>query len=119
MLKKKLSKEIRRQRIRKKVSGTPERLRLSIFRSLNNIYVQIIDDIKGHTLISASTMEKEIRGKGLNKGNKEMAKKIGQIIAERAIKSGIKKIVFDRSGFKYHGCIKSLAEGAREVGLEF
>jgi large subunit ribosomal protein L18 len=113
------AKKRRHERIRKQVSGTPDKPRLSVYRSLNNIYVQVIDDIKGHTLVSASTLDKELKAEKGHKGNVAAAKKVGQLIASRAVKAGIKKVVFDRSGYKYHGCIKSLAEGAREGGLEF
>jgi len=111
--------ERRRQRIRKKVFGTSERPRLCIFRSLNHIYAQIIDDTKGHTLVSASTLDKELKDLKGHKGNKEFAKKVGELIAERAIKLGITKVVFDRAGYKYHGCVKALADAARERGLQF
>jgi len=109
----------RRQRIRKKVFGTSERPRLCIFRSLNHIYAQIIDDTKGHTLVAASTLDKEFKDLKGHKGNKEFAKKVGELIAERAIKLGITKVVFDRAGYKYHGCVKALADAARERGLQF
>jgi large subunit ribosomal protein L18 len=109
----------RRQRIRKKVFGTSERPRLCIFRSLNHIYAQIIDDTKGHTLVAASTLDKELKDLKGHKGNKEFAKKVGELIAERAIKLGITKVVFDRAGYKYHGCVKALADAARERGLQF
>jgi len=109
----------RRQRIRKKVLGTSERPRLCIFRSLNHIYAQIIDDTKGHTLVAASTLDKELKDLKGHKGNKEFAKKVGELIAERAIKLGITKVVFDRAGYKYHGCVKALADAARERGLQF
>lgn len=106
-------------RIRKKVIGTAERPRLCIFKSLNNIYAQIIDDTKGHTLVSASTLDKELREKEGHKGNKEFAKKVGELIAERALKLGITKVVFDRTGYKYHGTVKALADAARQKGLQF
>lgn len=111
--------ERRRLRIRKKVFGTPERPRLCVFRSLNHIYAQIIDDTKGHTLVAASTLDKELRNLEGHKGNKEFARKVGELIAERAIKLGITKVVFDRAGYKYHGCVKALADAAREKGLQF
>ncbi len=103
-------------RIRRKVAGSQERPRLCIFRSLNHIYAQIVDDKQGHTLVAASSTEKDL-GKG--GGNIAAAKKIGQEIAKRAIDKGIKKVVFDRGGYIYHGRVKSLAEAAREAGLEF
>lgn len=111
--------ERRRRRIRKKVFGTPDRPRLCVFRSLNHIYAQIIDDTKGHTLVSASTLDKELRNLPGHKGNKEFAAKVGELIAERALKAGITKVVFDRAGYKYHGCVKALADAARQKGLQF
>lgn len=111
--------ERRRKRIRKKVFGTPERPRLCVFRSLNHIYAQIIDDTRGHTVVSASTLDKELKDLPGHKGNKEFAKKVGELIAERALKLGITKVVFDRAGYKYHGCVKALADAARERGLQF
>jgi large subunit ribosomal protein L18 len=116
---KKIGKDRRHERIRKNVSGTMERPRLSVFRSLNHVYAQIIDDTRGVTLAAASTLDKEIKGTEGHKGNVEAAKKVGQMIAQRAISAGIKKVVFDRSGYRYHGSIKALADGSREGGLEF
>ncbi len=109
----------RHRRVRKKVFGTPERPRLSVYGSLNHIYAQIIDDMKGHTLVAASTLDKELKAEIKHGGNVESAKKVGQLIAKRAIEKGIKKVVFDRGGFRYHGRIKALADAAREGGLEF
>ena len=106
----------RHSRVRNKISGTPERPRLSVFRSENNIYAQIIDDVAGSTLVSASTVEKGFEGSG---GNVEAAKKIGALIAERALKKGIEEVVFDRGGYIYHGRVQALADGAREGGLKF
>ena len=106
----------RHARVRGKISGTPERPRLCVFRSESNIYAQIIDDVAGNTLCSASTVEKEFDGNG---GNVEAAKKIGLKIAERALSKGIDTVVFDRVGYIYHGRVKALAEGAREGGLKF
>ncbi len=105
-------------RIRKTLHGTPERPRLSVFRSVNNISVQVIDDHKGVTLVSATTLEGRKQGKKQG-GNLAAAKEIGKTIAERAKAKGIKKVVFDRGGYLYHGRIKALAEAAREAGLEF
>lgn len=119
MNRKELARQRRHARTRKKVLGSPERPRLSVYRSLNNVYAQIIDDTKGHTLISASSLEKELREEKGHRGNVSMAKKVGQRVAARAAEAGIRKVVFDRSGYKYHGCIKALADGAREGGLEF
>ena len=106
----------RHVRVRAKIHGTAERPRLCVYRSLANIGAQIIDDTKGVTLVSASTLEKTFNGYG---GNKEAAKEIGKVIAERAIKEGITEVVFDRGGYVYTGRVKELAEGAREGGLKF
>lgn len=106
----------RRRRVRGKISGTAECPRLNVFRSAKHIYAQIIDDVKGVTLVSASTVEKEFEGFG---GNKDAAKKVGQIIGKRAIEKGIEKVVFDRGGYLYHGRVAELADGARESGLKF
>ena len=105
----------RHKRVRAKISGTPERPRLSVYRSENNIYCQIIDDVAGHTLCSASSVEKGFEGGG----NIESAKQIGKLIAERAIAKGIEQVVFDRGGYLYHGRVQALAEAAREGGLQF
>lgn len=107
--------QARHDRLRKKLSGTPEQPRLSVYRSLKHITAQIIDDTTGVTLAAASTNEKEIT----LSGNKEGAKVVGTKLAERAKEKGITKVVFDRGGFKYHGRVASLADGAREAGLEF
>ena len=106
----------RHKRVRSKIYGTPERPRLNVFRSETNIYAQIIDDTKGVTLVSASSLEKSFEGTG---SNMEAAKKVGQIVAERAKAAGIEAVVFDRGGYLYHGRVKALAEGAREGGLQF
>ena len=106
----------RHKRVRGKVSGTSERPRLNVFRSGTNIYAQIIDDVAGNTLVSASTVEKSFEGNG---GNCDAAKKIGAAIAERALQKGIEEVVFDRGGYIYHGRVQALAEGAREGGLKF
>jgi len=111
---------MRHKRLRKRISGTPERPRLSVYRSEKHIYAQIIDDTKGVTLVAASTVEKELRDKLNQKTwNVQAAKEVGKIIAERATAKGIKEIVFDRGGYKYHGRIKALADSARESGLKF
>jgi large subunit ribosomal protein L18 len=115
----KIGKSRRHDRIRKKVSGVAERPRLCVFRSLNNIYAQIIDDTKGATLAAASTLDKEIKAQEGHKGNIEAAKKVGVLLAKKAAEAGVKKVVFDRSGYRYHGSIKALAEASREGGLEF
>ena len=109
----------RHARIRAIISGTGNRPRLSVFRSLNHIYAQIIDDSKGHTLVSVSTLEKEVRNTVNGKKKAERAELIGDLIAKRAMEKGIKSIVFDRGGYNYHGRIKALAEAARKAGLEF
>ena len=106
----------RHVRVRGKVSGTPERPRLNVFRSNANIYAQIIDDVNGITLVAANTLEKEFEGAT---GNCEAAKKVGAVLAERAKAKGIEAVVFDRGGYVYHGRVAALAEGAREGGLEF
>ena len=106
----------RHRRIRAKVAGTTERPRLNVFRSENHIYAQIIDDTKGETLCSASSVEKGFEGLG---SNKEAARKVGKAIAERAKAKGISAVVFDRGGYIYHGRVQELAEGAREGGLVF
>ena len=106
----------RHARVRAKISGTPECPRLDVFRSAKHIYVQIIDDVNGVTLAAASTVEKDFGAYG---GNKEAAKKVGEIIAKRALEKGIENVVFDRGGYVYHGRVKELAEGAREGGLKF
>ncbi|MBQ7129270.1 MAG: 50S ribosomal protein L18 [Clostridia bacterium] len=112
----KAARQKRHKRVRSKIVGTQARPRLSVFRSLSNIYAQVIDDSTGKTLVSASSVEKGFEGNG---GNKEAAKKVGQTVAERAVKAGITEVVFDRGGNIYHGRVKELAEGAREGGLKF
>lgn len=107
----------RHARVRKDVHGTPERPRLCVFRSNKNIAVQIIDDVNGITLASASSLEKELNID--NGGNKEAARKVGEVIAKRALEKGIETISFDRGGFLYHGRVAELAGGAREAGLKF
>lgn len=109
----------RHKRVRKKIHGTPLRPRLNVFRSNSNVYVQIIDDVNKTTLVSASTIEVEIKDSVKNTGNKEAAKLVGKLIAKKALEKGIDKVVFDRGGYLYHGRILELAEGAREGGLEF
>ncbi|WP_125115729.1 50S ribosomal protein L18 [Agathobaculum sp. Marseille-P7918] len=106
----------RHKRVRAKISGTAERPRLDVYRSAKNIYAQVIDDVAGVTLVSASTAEKDFTEYG---GNKEAAKKIGMLVAERCKAKGIETVVFDRGGYLYHGRVKELAEGAREGGLQF
>ena len=106
----------RHKRVRAKISGTPVCPRLNVFRSEANIYAQIIDDVNGVTLVSASSLEKDFEGFG---GNKEAARKVGEAVAKAALAKGISEVVFDRSGYIYHGRVKELAEGAREGGLKF
>jgi large subunit ribosomal protein L18 len=106
----------RHKRVRSKISGTPERPRLCVFRSAKNIYAQIIDDVNGKTLVSASSLEKDFTEYG---GNKDAAKKVGLLVAERALAQKIEAVVFDRGGFVYHGRVQALADGAREGGLKF
>ena len=112
----KAERERRHARVRNKVSGTADRPRLCVFRSNSNLYAQIIDDVAGNTLVSASTLDKEIKTK---KSNIEAAKEVGALIAKRALEKNIKEVVFDRGGYIYHGVIKELAEAAREGGLTF
>ena len=107
----------RHRRVRKKVEGSAERPRLAVFRSLNHIYAQVIDDASGKTLAAASTVEKEFKGSKSTKS--EEAKLVGRLVAERARSAGVEHVVFDRAGFRYHGRVKSLAEAAREAGLDF
>lgn len=113
---KKASRVKRHLRVRKKVFGTPERPRLSVYRSEKNIYAQIIDDINAVTIVSASSLEKDFPAKG---GNKEGAKLVGELVAKKALEKGIKDVVFDRGGYVYHGRVQQLAEAAREAGLNF
>jgi large subunit ribosomal protein L18 len=109
----------RHVRVRKGVFGTPEKPRLNVYRSLNEIYAQVIDDIQGHTLASASTVDSELRKKAKGKTKKEQATLVGETIAERAKEKGITEVVFDRGGYKYIGRVAALADGAREKGLKF
>jgi large subunit ribosomal protein L18 len=111
---------VRRHRsIRKRVKGTPERPRLNVFRSLSQIYAQVIDDSVGVTLASASTIDREVRTEVDGLSKTEQARIVGRVVAERAMAKGVKKVVFDRGGYKYHGRVKALAEAAREAGLDF
>lgn len=111
--------ERRHGRVRKKVVGTPGRPRLNIFRSTANIYAQVIDDVKGVTIIAASTLDKDIKESLKSRGNIEAAKKVGAAIARKAIEKGVKDVVFDRGGYIFHGRVKALADSAREAGLNF
>ena len=116
---KRLARERRHLRVRKKIYGTAERPRLSVYRSLRHMYAQIIDDNAGHTLVSASTQEPSLRDQFPSTMNKEAAQRVGEILAKRAREKGIESVVFDRGGYLYHGRVKALAEGAREHGLKF
>jgi large subunit ribosomal protein L18 len=119
-LKKKNAQMARRhRRIRSRVNGTTERPRLNVFRSLTNIYAQVIDDVNGHTLASASTIDKAVAAQIDGKSKLEAAKIVGQVLAERAKAAGVGAVVFDRGGYRYHGRVAALAEGAREGGLNF
>jgi large subunit ribosomal protein L18 len=118
--KKKIRREKIRKRVRSKIFGTPERPRLSVYRSLKHIYAQIIDDTKGHTLVAMSSLSKEIRDKVKEAKTKtEVSRIVGLALAKKALEKGITKVVFDRNGYKYHGRLKALAEAAREGGLIF
>ena len=110
---------MRHKRVRRKIIGTSERPRLSIFRSLNHLYAQVIDDQKGSTIASASTVESVVRQNKDGQTKSEMSKTVGSLIAQRATGQGVSKVVFDRGGYKYHGRVKNLAEAARGGGLEF
>ena len=112
----KATRQRRHLRVRRKISGTPECPRLCVYRSNTNVYAQIIDDVAGNTLVSCSTLDKEIKTKH---ANKEAAKEVGTLIAKRATAKNITNVVFDRGGYIYHGVVKELAEAAREAGLEF
>jgi len=117
--KEKLSpRKIRAKRVRKKIFGTPETPRLSVYRSLKNVYAQIIDDTKGVTLVGVSSADSVIRGMGIEGGKTEVSRAVGKLIAERAREKNIEKVVFDRGGCLYHGRVKAVAEGAREGGLK-
>ncbi len=109
----------RHERARKKIAGTGERLRLSVYRSLNHIYAQIINDVEGRTLVSASSLDAPVKELKHHKGNCKTAKEVGALVAKKAIEKGIRKVVFDKSGYLYHGRVKALADAAREAGLEF
>ena len=112
----KMERARRHARVRRKISGTAERPRLCVYRSNTNLYVQVIDDVAGNTLVQASTLDKEVKTK---LSNKEAAKEVGSLVAKRALEKNIKEVVFDRGGYIYHGVIKELAEAAREGGLTF
>ena len=107
----------RKKRVRSKISGTPQRPRLSVYKSNANIYAQVIDDVNGVTLASANTLQKDVIGESAS--NVEAAKKVGEAVGKRALDAGIEEVVFDRNGYIYHGKVKALADAAREAGLEF
>jgi len=109
----------RHRRVRKKVHGTPARPRLNVYRSLCNIYAQVIDDSKATTIAAASTIDREVRERLSSGGDVDSAKVVGELVAKRALEKGVKQVIFDRGGYKYHGRVRSLAEAAREAGLEF
>ena len=114
-----IARQRRHARVRAKVEGTTLRPRLCVFRSLNHIYVQVVDDSRGHTLICASTLDSDIKGNGEGKVKTGEAELVGSLVAKRAIGQGINQVVFDRGGYKYHGRVKALAEAARREGLKF
>jgi large subunit ribosomal protein L18 len=114
-----LARKRRHLRVRKRVKGTAERPRLNVYRSNKHIYAQVIDDVKGHTLVSASTLDKELRGVITNGSNVEAARKVGELVAKRALEKGVTSVVFDRGGYLYHGRVQALADAAREAGLQF
>lgn len=118
-IKSKIARKRRHRRIRNRISGTAQRPRLNVFRSLDHIYAQVIDDVAGVTLASASTVDKGLRSEVVGKPKKEQATMVGKAIAERAKSAGISTVLFDRGGYLYHGRIKALADGAREGGLDF
>ena len=114
-----LKRERRHRRVRQKVVGSAERPRLCVYRSLRHVYAQVIDDLSGRTLVAASTLDKEFRGALDGVSKCAAARQVGQLVGRRAVAAGIKKVVFDRGGYLYHGRVKEVAEGAREAGLEF
>jgi large subunit ribosomal protein L18 len=116
---KRLARERRHARVRDRVKGTSERPRLCVFRSLQHIYAQIIDDTHGHTLVAANTLDLEVRDQTAGKDKATQAKLVGELLARRALDAGIRTVVFDRGGYLYHGRVKALANAAREAGLEF
>jgi large subunit ribosomal protein L18 len=115
----KLAWQKRKVRVQRKVRGTAERPRLTVYRSLNHIYAQLVDDVEGRTLAAASTLSPELKGEPGHKGNAAAAKKVGEAIAKAALDGGHQQVVFDRNGYLYHGRVKALADAAREAGLKF
>ncbi|SMC35839.1 LSU ribosomal protein L18P [Desulfocicer vacuolatum DSM 3385] len=116
---KRISRLKRKRRIRKNINGTSGRPRLSVFRSASHIYAQIIDDVKGHTIVSASTLDAQFKETGIKGSGKEGAVAVGKLVGQRALDKGVTKVTFDRNGFLYHGRVKSVSDGAREAGLNF
>ncbi len=116
---KRQARQHRHRRVRSKIVGTPQRPRMNVFRSLANTYVQVIDDTAGQTLVSASTIDNQVAPQVKDKSKTEAARIVGKIVAERAQDAGIRSVIFDRGGYRYHGRVAALAEGAREAGLEF
>jgi large subunit ribosomal protein L18 len=116
---KRLARQRRHARVRRRVHGTPERPRLTVFRSLRHMYAQVIDDTRDHTLVAASTLDAEVRGQLADKDKSAQAAVVGEVLAKRALEAGVERVVFDRGGYKYHGRVKSLADAARKAGLEF
>ena len=114
-----IARKIRHHRVRVKVEGTASRPRLCVFRSLNHIYAQVINDEQGHTLVTASTLDPEIKGGADSQAKSARAGLVGSLVAKRALDNGIKEVVFDRGGYQYHGRVKALAEAARQAGLKF
>ena len=116
---KQLARQRRHARVRRRVHGTPERPRLTVFRSLRHMYAQVIDDTRDHTLVAASTLDAEVRGQLADKDKSAQAAVVGEVLAKRALEAGVERVVFDRGGYKYHGRVKSLADAARKAGLDF
>ena len=116
---KNVARKKRHVRVRKKISGTPECPRLNVYRSLNHMYAQLVDDVAGRTLVAASTLDAALKGALKSGGNKEAAKAVGTLIAKRSLDAGVERVVFDRGGYIYHGRVRELAEAAREAGLKF
>ncbi|MCL6516884.1 50S ribosomal protein L18 [Alicyclobacillus sp.] len=114
-----LARKRRHLRVRKRIEGTPARPRLNVYRSNKHIYAQVIDDEHGRTVVSASTLDKELREAVANGATVEAARKVGELVAKRALEKGVKSVVFDRGGYLYHGRVRALADAAREAGLEF
>lgn len=117
--KERIARKRRHRRVRAKISGTQARPRLNVYRSLGNIYAQVIDDTAGHTLAAASTVDRELREQVEGKNKTEAAKLVGELVARRARDAGVTQVVFDRGGYRFHGRVKALADAAREAGLEF